>query len=921
MTSPHWHLTLRRRGTAHASSGEVWPLGSKVAGLLAYLAVEGPTARSTLAGLLWPGVTEATARNNLRQVLGRHRTLLSWGGPLVQLSDQVDTDLGQDSDLLLDHDFGGSPEFMEWLVACRERFRQAQLAGCRDEVLDCEQRGELGAALTLNTRLLSLDDLSEEAHRRQMRLHYLLGDRASALSAYHHCQAVLRRELGVAPLPETAQLASEIERATVPTRLPTRLPLPLSLQRPPTLIGRGREWAAMQAAWDAGQHLLLSGEPGVGKTRLMRDFVNSHGGDALHFEARPGELSVPYSSQAHTIARLLEADLALPRWVRPELARLLPALGEAQPITDETQRLRFYQAMTEVVRAYVGRASKGRGPLMVAFDDLQFADPASLDAGQYILAQLAPAQPQSYHAIYCARRGALPPKLQAYLELMTASGRVVQIEVPPLDEGEVGALVESLKVTGVDGQTRRLHHATGGNPLYVLETVRAWLEQARSGENGPALSMPGGRTQPIIMQRLARLSPEALKLAQAAAVAQASFGPELAGQMLARDPLDLGAAWSELEQGVILQGNRFAHDLIGEAVLAGLPDALAGLLHRRAAAGLAQQGGAPARIAAHWLAAGAEAQALPYLVSATEAAEAALQFEQAHGHAVQAAQLAGRQGEQPLAFSILRRAHELLLTFGVPAQVKALLGDLKRLAVTPMQRAQVWHDRSGWHCQQGEGDAAVRSAQAGLRELALLGDQGEAQPWIVTLTTDLARAHAVQGHGGAAAELVNQDRLTPSAWEQREDAAQIFPSQGTSDSLPGHLTDAQWSGVQPLVLTPAAPGRPRADDRRVLEGVLWKLATGRAWRELPPGAASFATCHRRQQEWVRTGVLPSVLLALASDLDRQDAAWLTLQAPTSSPVQTLRLLCAPAALGLWQGGAPELATRLTALDRQMGAAQ
>ena len=147
MTSPHWHLTLRRRGTAHASSGEVWTLGSKVAGLLAYLAVEGPTSRSTLAGLLWPGVTEATARNNLSQVLGRHRTLLSWGGPLVQLSDQVDTDLGQDSDLLLDHEFGGAPEFMEWLVACRERFRQAQLAGCRDEVLDCEQRGELAAEI------------------------------------------------------------------------------------------------------------------------------------------------------------------------------------------------------------------------------------------------------------------------------------------------------------------------------------------------------------------------------------------------------------------------------------------------------------------------------------------------------------------------------------------------------------------------------------------------------------------------------------------------------------------------------------------------------------------------------------------------------------------------------------------------------
>ena len=90
MILPHWHLTLRRRGSVRASGGEALPLGSKVAGLLAHLAVEGPTLRSTLAGLLWPDVTEATARNNLSQALGRHRDLVDSGhdrgGQLVQLA-------------------------------------------------------------------------------------------------------------------------------------------------------------------------------------------------------------------------------------------------------------------------------------------------------------------------------------------------------------------------------------------------------------------------------------------------------------------------------------------------------------------------------------------------------------------------------------------------------------------------------------------------------------------------------------------------------------------------------------------------------------------------------------------------------------------------------------------------------------------
>ena len=1238
MTPPRWHLNLRRRGTVRASGGELLPLGSKVSGLLAYLAIEGPTPRSTLAGLLWPEVTEATARNNLSQALGRHRTLLDHdrGGQLVQLSADVDTDLHRTAELLLDHDFGGSPDFMEWLVTCRERFQQAQLTACRDEVLSCEHQGDLPAALKLNTRLLSLDELSEEAHRRQMRLHYLLGDRASALNSFHHCQAVLRRELGVDPLPETAQLASEIGQAAFPTRPPTRLPLPLSVQRPPTLVGREREWAAMQAAWDAGRHILLSGEPGVGKTRLMRDFVGSHGG-ALHFEGRPGDLNVPYSSQARTMARMLQSNLVLPDWVRPELARLLPALGEALPISNEAQRLRFYQAMTEVVRASIGS-----GPLIVAFDDLHFADPASLDAGQYISAVLWGELGQAFHGIHCTRQGALLPKMQTDVETLMNSGHLVQIDVPPLDEVGVAALIESLNVARLEGQGELLYHATGGNPLFVLETVRSWLEGQDAGQGGPLLSMPGGKTQQIITQRLARLSPEALKLARAAAVAQADFGPELAGQMLARDPLDLGAAWTELEQGYVLQGNQFVHDLVGEAVLAELPQALAGLLHRRAAAGLEQQGGPPARIAAHWLATGAQVQALPYVLKAAEVAEAALQFDQAHGHYVQAARLAQQQGQRDGAFTAFQKAREQLLNFGAPEEIRSLIDLMHPLAATPMQRATLSHDWAEWQLGQGEYEAAEQAAQAGLQELAhadhptlrvtlmndlaatrhgqgrfqeaadlletcipilqtleedgqlgelylnlaavhdelarytraaeyyllarplvvrcqpileapllnnlagafltqgkiqecsalleeaygllegmtgvahyrlanrsLFGeslrqarqygaalraleeaqhlsdahglshvrwisalsrtwadlaqydlsaellDQGEqlldvpaqtrgqlrlnravlahrrghasnalfreataglhmSRPlqaeaklaWcqvlppdevirvageVLTLARELGtcglelaahvrlagallglgraeealeharaarqlsqqygatyvtltevqdlwqRALAALGHPGAQAALMEAvsalrevaEQHVPHAyraaflWQHPlhrallERAALADLETLAQPTLPGHLTDAQWSGVNLLIDVQATAGRPRSDDRSVLEGVLWKLASGRAWRELPPGAASFSTCHRRQQEWLCSGALCAVLLTLASDLNKQD--WPGRAAASSSTswqVQTLCLLCAPAALHIWQSGAPELAARLMAIYRR-----
>jgi transposase len=84
------------------------------------------------------------------------------------------------------------------------------------------------------------------------------------------------------------------------------------------------------------------------------------------------------------------------------------------------------------------------------------------------------------------------------------------------------------------------------------------------------------------------------------------------------------------------------------------------------------------------------------------------------------------------------------------------------------------------------------------------------------------------------------------------------------------LTEAQWGVLKPLV-QPKTPskrrGRPWADTRRVLEGVLWILRTGAQWAELPKDKfPPYQTCHRRFQQWVGEGTLVQVLQALAEDL-------------------------------------------------------
>ena len=84
------------------------------------------------------------------------------------------------------------------------------------------------------------------------------------------------------------------------------------------------------------------------------------------------------------------------------------------------------------------------------------------------------------------------------------------------------------------------------------------------------------------------------------------------------------------------------------------------------------------------------------------------------------------------------------------------------------------------------------------------------------------------------------------------------------------LTEEQWAIVKPLIPSPPrrpdGRGRPRMDDRAVLNGILWILRTGAPWKDLPDRYPSYQTCHRRFQEWVQAGVLERILQALAQDL-------------------------------------------------------
>ncbi|MBB6096930.1 DNA-binding SARP family transcriptional activator [Deinobacterium chartae] len=733
-------------------------LDRKAAALLLYLGLEGPTARGRLAHLLWPDRTEKVARNNLVHLMRRlhancGRELVE-GAEVLSLSADFEVDLVQVREqylqgrhqellrypevLLEDCSYDDCIDFDDWLLAERERWRDWLQQALHTECARLEVAGEFDAALEAVRRLISLEPVSEEAYVRMMRLYYLIGDRNAALKAYQKCCAVLREELGAEPLPQTVTLMQEIQRGTRPAvpALRSRPLLPLAVLRPPRLVGREREWEQLERAWKAGQCVMILGEPGVGKSRLAQDFAAAHG-PGVFWSARPGDRTAPYASLTRLYAHLLETfpGLELPGWVREEIARLLPELGDRPPpITSEDEKRRFFEA-----GAVLHRLVAARQPLTLCWDDLQFMDAASLEACAYLCTALA----TDLRLLMTCRSEDVNEALEQMIDSLSGAGQLVRVDLQPLPEAVTTELLATLELSPSLRLPFDLQRRTGGNPMFVLETVRNALEH---GDAAGSAAIPA-RVQQVIRGRLQRLPAHALNAARAAAVLERDFDLEMVAGVLKTSELVLFEAWEELERSQIVRGNVFVHDLICEVILAELPASLRQVLYRNAARVLEQHGAEPARLAALWNDGGKPDHAARLLLEAAQRAEAAFRLQEAAEFYARAARLYASM-DPDAAYRAWERCVTLLGRLGDVDAHQIALNALFEAARTPLQEALAWQRQSELYLHVGDGVRAERAACNGAR-------LAHGDPIVeANLRADLGMALWLQDRNAEAAEAL-----------------------------------------------------------------------------------------------------------------------------------------------------------------------
>lgn len=608
--------------------------------LLAVLAVDGPTARGHLAGLLWDD-SDSDIRRNLRRTLHRLReagfdTLLDTEGDVLALLPAVQTDLAAaarwsageaepppQAPLLL-AGLEATGALGAWLMALRDRWAQAWCQAAERQAAHWQAAGQPRRALAWARALLHADRLQEGHCVRAMALHAELGEREAALAVYEQCRKALARELGLRPLATTQALAERLRSGGAVSPVAAARPSvaePITAAWLPTtlpLVGRDLELQRMAAALAEGRLVLLRAPAGTGKTRLVQALAEQQPGRLCVHECRPGDRRVPLAALVRWLRALAPPDggASLPAWVRAELSRLLPELGEAQgEVSTPAQRLRLFEAVREAWQRW-----QPHSPLPV-FDDWHFIDEASAEWWLWWRGQLG--EPGPAHAVLvCQRPGDdTVPAAAAVLAQALAEAPSLALDLPSLTADSVLELVRRL--SGVARPVRfasRLWSATGGLPLYLVETLRHLLQsqliqldaQGRwstpfDSHTADYAELPvAPNVQAALTQRLAALDEPTRRLLDAACIADDDFD---LGFVVPISALPEAQAVAALEQAVrarVLAPSgaraghwRFEHEVFAQALQATLLAERRRLLHAAWAQRLVATGASAARVAAH----------------------------------------------------------------------------------------------------------------------------------------------------------------------------------------------------------------------------------------------------------------------------------------------------------------------------------
>jgi tetratricopeptide (TPR) repeat protein/transcriptional regulator with XRE-family HTH domain len=424
---------------------------------------------------------------------------------------------------------------------------------------------------------------------------------------------------------------------------------------PGPLVARTRELDRLLDLAAAGRATVVTGEPGVGKTRLAQEVarcLRERGFLVAAGRCYEGFGLIPYYPFLEVLASVyaaapstLQAD-AVRRW--PFLSRLLPdQVDSAAPRSSygPEEQLRLRHAVTSFLQVVATET-----PVALLLDDLHWADAASLELLRHIVRYSATSRIfllGLYRDVEVGRRH----RLRAVLQGLTQESLVERIVLQCFDQGGTAELMAAtLGTPNVSAEFAALiQERTGGNPFFVQEVLRALVERGdvrRDGDQWARLTIeemaPPETVRQTIGERVGRLPQDAQAALQTASVLGQTFRFDDLGAIGQQEGAELEQAMDAAMQMGLLQEvgadhYAFNHVLVQQALYAELSRRQKRRLHRAAGEALEQRterdrNRRAAEVARHFLRGGDPARALPHVMRAGDRAEAVFAHEEAEGH-------------------------------------------------------------------------------------------------------------------------------------------------------------------------------------------------------------------------------------------------------------------------------------------------
>lgn len=607
--------------------------------LLAYLVAEPRVhARSSLAALFWPESDDERAHAALRRTLARLKDAIgleylvadrdilrfvpgaavavdleavrvAWeiarsakaltAAQTSSLRDAIALDRGPFLDGLSLPD---APEFDDWASLQRETWHR-RLSVVMHRVSDWQASGgDVVSARDTALRWIAHDRYDETAHRRLIQLHLAAGDRAAALRAYESYRQILATELRAAPGEEIVELAKRARSARGPAPSVARsTPLGDASTKLLPLVGRSDEHrrlvAALRSVELGGPQIVsIEGEAGIGKSRLVDEFLHwaATSADVVFGRAFEAGNPLPYHPIVEGLRERLtrESDpraLLSSVWLA-ELSRILPELGERLPDLRPPRAQALPEASVRLFDAVarLGAALAARRPLVLAVDDLHWADGSTLDLLRYCIRAWGEKQSPILLLLTIRSEEIRPDSaLAAWLAGVARDCATTRLTLEPIGFEDTRRVVLAAhvdqSVEWSEALARRLFAATRGHPLFLVETLR----HLREGGDDSALA-PGVRA--VVRARLDRLSGVDRRALAAGAVLGDGFSVEVVRAVADLDEEEAVGAIEELLTRRLVRAEnehyRFSHDYVRQVAYDETSEPRRRMLHCRAVAAL-----------------------------------------------------------------------------------------------------------------------------------------------------------------------------------------------------------------------------------------------------------------------------------------------------------------------------------------------